>query len=228
MTYQYLSVYDGYKNNDPQYEKTKVNDYPQKLCEYIFQKFNLRTDETLLDVGCGMGEYMEGFKKLGLKVSGLDRENSPVAAKLDIKTGLDIEKDIFPFMDSSFDIVFSKSVIAHLWRPDNYIKEIYRVLRPGGKIIIMTPDWKNHLYVFYDDFTMVHPYTSTSLERLLRAYGFSNVKADIFYTRPIVWKYPWLKIISKLFQLFGPVKKNYKNQFIRWSMELMVLGSATK
>lgn len=230
MTYRYL---DTYYNKDP--NKTYYNsgilpndDYPQKLCQYMFQKFKMQKGDKLLDVGCGKGEYIEGFKNLGLEVYGLDRENSSLAMKLNALSSLDIEKEKFPFEDEHFDFIFSKSVIAHLWNPDNFISEIYRVLKRRGRIIITTPDWRSQMYIFYDDFTKVHPYTSIALEKLLKAYNFNNVKTEIFYTKPIFWKYPWLKIVAKFFQLLGPVKKIHKNQFIRWSRELMILGTGTK
>ena len=92
----------------------------------------------------------------------------------------------------------------------------------------MTPDWKSQRHIFYDDFTHVHPYTQISLKDMLKIYNFQNVETETFYQLPVLWKYPWLKIFSKCLQIFGPVKKIYKNKFIRWSRELMILGTGIK
>jgi len=59
-------------------------------------------------------------------------------------------------------------------------------------------------------------------------HGFRKSEAELFYQLPVVWKYPALKIISRGLQFLGPVKKIYKNKFIRWSRKLMILGTAIK
>jgi len=204
-------------------------DYPNQLCRYLFDRYNIKFGDKLLDVGCGRGDFTKGFKNLGLDVFGIDREksNSEMLKEIDIKI-IDIENDVFPFKDGVFDFVFSKSVIEHLLKPDNFIKEIYRVLKPGGRIIILTPDWQSQIKIFYDDYTHMHPYTVTGLGDLLQISGFKNVSSEIFYQLPILWKFSLIKIFSKFLQVFGLVKKIHKNKFIRWSRELMVLGVGIK
>lgn len=203
--------------------------YPLELCKYLFGRFEMAKRDKLLDVGCGRGDFIGGFKDLGLEVFGIDREkgNSEMLEDIEVKL-IDIENSSFPFSDETFDFVFSKSVIEHLWSPDNFIRETYRVLKPGGKIIIMTPDWQSQKKIFYDDYTHVHPYTATSSRRLLETYGFKEARSEKFYQLPVLWKYPWLKIFPKTLQLLGPVKKIHKNKFIRWSRELMILAFGEK
>ena len=204
-------------------------EYPSRLCGYLFRRFGMKQGDKLLDVGCGRGDFAKGFKDLGLEVFGIDREkgNSEMLKGIEIRLS-DIENDSFPFSDETFDIVFSKSVIEHFWKPDNFIKECRRVLKPGGRIIVMTPDWQSQRRIFYDDYTHVHPYTTTSLNGLLKIYGFREVTSEKFYQLPILWKHSWLKIFSKCLQILGPVKKIHKNKFIRWSRELMILASGKK
>lgn len=203
--------------------------YPSQLCAYLFKRFNMNQGTKLLDVGCGRGDFAKGFKDLGLDVFGIDRErsNSEILKGIEVKT-INIEKDSFPFDNGAFDIVFSKSVIEHFWNPEHFIQECYRILRPGGTIIIMTPDWQSQRCIFYDDFTHVHPYTSVSLKEMLQIYNFREVTSEIFYQLPILWEHLWLKIFSKCLQVFGPVKKIHKNKFFRWSRELMILGYGKK
>ena len=203
--------------------------YPFQLCEHLFLRFDMKKSNKLLDVGCGRGDFSKGFKELGLLVSGLDviKSQSEMLKDIEIKYA-NIENDKFPFNDETFDIIFSKSVIEHLRNPDNFIKEIHRLLKPGGRIIILTPDWQSQRLIFYDDYTHCHPYTPISLRDLLKIHGFKEVSSEIFYQLPVLWKYPWLKIFSKFLQIFGPVKKIHKNKFIRWSKELMILASGKK
>lgn len=218
----YLDVV--YEKNIKPYTK-----YPSQLCQHLFQRLDLREGQKLLDVGCGRGDFSKGFKDLGLEVFGLDCQESHSRILKDIEVRyLNIENKLFPFDNDAFDIVFSKSLIEHLKSPENFIKESYRVLKTGGKIIVMTPDWQSQRCVFYNDYTHVHPYAQKGIEDLLKIYNFKKVKSEIFYQLPVLWKYPWLKIFSKFLQLWGPVKKIHKNKFIRWSKELMILGSGIK
>lgn len=203
--------------------------YPFQFCQYLSKGLGMKKGDKVLDVGCGRGDFAKGFKDLGMEVFGIDREigDSETLKGIEVKLA-DFENTPFPFDSDKFDFVFSKSVIEHLWEPENFIKESYRVLKPGGRIIIMTPDWQSQRCIFYDDYTHRHPYTKTGLEDLLKIYSFREVKAEIFYQLPVLWKHPWLKVFSKCLQLSGPVKKIHKNKFVRWSRELMILGTGIK
>ena len=190
----------------------------------------MKKGDKLLDIGCGRGDFTKGFKDLSLEVAGIDRErgDSAMLEDVDVRISSNLESNPFPFEAASFDIVFSKSVIEHIRDPRHFMEETYRVLKPGGKVITMTPDWHSQMFIFYDDYTHVHPYTATVLEDLLTIYGFKESKAELFYQLPLLWKYTFIKIVSRGLQLLGPVKRIYKNKFIRWSRELMILGSGTK
>lgn len=207
----------------------KKMDYPRKLCHYLWSRF-MHTS-TLLDIGCGKGSYIHEFENLGMTCSGIDR-------RYDYKNTIicNIEKEPIPFKDNTFDFVFSKSLIEHIYNPENMIQEIYRVLKPGGTTIIMTPDWKSQINFFWDDYSHVHPYTRKSLGDMLRIFGFQNVSSELFYQLPFIWKYPFLKFISKIISML-PEKWKWKNnnerngedrKLIRFSQELMLLACGTK
>lgn len=204
--------------------------YPLQMCRYLFERFGMKKGDKILDIGCGRGDFARAFKDLGLQVTGIDREkgDSEMLNGVDFHLKDDLESEKLPFRDASFDIVFSKSVIEHIKDPPNFMKETYRILKPSGKVITLTPDWHSQMFIFYDDSTHFHPYTLTGLKDLLAMYGFKESKAELFYQLPIVWKYPFLKVLCRCLQLLGPVKKIYKNKFIRWSRELMILAYGEK
>ena len=211
-------------------QKRPYTNYPSQLCSHLAEKFGMKKGEKLLDIGGGRGDFTKGFKDLGLEVAGIDREkgDSDMLKEIDVRISNDLENDVFPFEDGAFDVVFSKSVIEHIRNPEHFVQETKRVLKPGGRVITMTPDWQTQMHIFYDDPTHVHPYTVTGIKDLLAMYGFREAEAQIFYQLPILWKYPFIKIVSRSLQLLGPVRKLYKNKFIRWSRELMILASAIK
>ena len=61
---------------------------------------------------------------------------------------LDIDEEKFPFDNDSFDMVYCGEIIEHLFNPDHLLDEVHRILKPGGKCIITTPNlagWPNRL-----------------------------------------------------------------------------------
>lgn len=206
-----------------------ITSYPDELIAHLCKKLSIPRDARVLDLGCGRGDFINAFHRYGLRASALDiePESAKIADGVELKK-CDVEKQAFPFADNSFDLVFSKSVIEHLDRPDSFVEESYRVLRPGGRILIMVPDWVSQMKIYFDDHTHRQPYSAQAVQDLLKMKGFEAVQAEIFYQLPILWKYPMLKVLSRLLQCLVPVTARPSIKFIRWSIELMVLGEGVK
>lgn len=200
--------------------------YPNVLTRYLTERFQLKPGSTLLDVGCGRGEYMKGFALSGLKVSGLDR--SLQAKKLCPEAqvnAINLENDSFPFPENSFDIVFNKSVIEHTYYPEKLVMKMLRVLQPNGFLITMTPDWAYHYKIFYEDFTHRMPFTLKSLSEILMVHGFKDVHVERFRQLPFLWKLPFL---NPLCSLIAAVTPRSDIKLIRFSKEFMLLSTARK
>lgn len=203
-----------------------ITAYPKQLVKYLYDKYSMKPGQKILDIGCGRGEITKEFSNLKLKIEAVDKDKSK---EHDFKIKyLDVEKDKFTYKNNTFDIVFSKSVLEHLSDPTNFMKEIYRILKPGGLVILMTPDWVSQMKIFFNDYTHKQPYTKYGLYDLLKIFNFKNIKTDLFYQLPILWKYPVLKIVSSIIRFLLPANDNIKNKFVRWSSELMILGSGNK
>lgn len=199
-------------------------EYPNQLAQYIFEKYDLRRNMYFLDNGTGRGEFFKAFEKLGLQGRQTD-----IYSKLEGVCLLDLSKDNLPFEDETFDFVFSKSVIEHIINPDHFIDEMYRVLKKGGKIIILTPDFQYNYPIFYSDPTHVHPYTVKGMNYLMEMYKFKNIQTSNLVQLPTTWNSIMLRSISKLIRtITGPAKRHYKNKFYRFSKELMVLAYGEK
>lgn len=183
----------------------------------------------LLDVGCGRGDFLKGFQDLELDVCGLDNEksHSQMLKGIEVRYA-NIENEPFPFDSQMLDVVFSKSVIEHLFDPENFMRECYRVLKSGGRVIIMTPDWISQIKIFFDDYTHRQPYSVSTVKDILNIFGFKEVSSELFYQLPILWKYAVLKILSRILRLFVPVTTKSRIRFVRWSVELMILGTGIK
>jgi SAM-dependent methyltransferase len=102
-------------------------------------------DARLLDIGCWTGESTVGYgAALGAAtLSGVEIFDAPARQAegrgIDVAR-LDLEHDAFPWATSSFDVVVSNQVFEHLkniWLP---LSEAYRVLKPGGHLVISVPN----------------------------------------------------------------------------------------
>lgn len=209
-------------------ENRPFTTYPGKLCKYLFNRFNLKPNDLLLDLGCGRLEFSLGFKSLGIEVFGADGCESAVdfskGTGIEVKKA-DLEKEKVPYPDGFFDIIFCKSFIEHFYYPERIVEEARRLLKPGGKFIVMTPDWEANYKIFYEDYTHRTPFTKTSLNDIYAIHGFSDIKVEKFRQLPLLWKYPGLAIFSKIIALVCP---RSKIKAVRFSKEIMLLGYAVK
>jgi SAM-dependent methyltransferase len=202
-------------------------EYPEKLIGYLFNAFQMKKGMTLLEPGCGRGEHLRLFKELGLDVQGVDLspEAPLLASDLNISV-CNLESASLPFPDDHFDVIYSKSFLEHVRDPSEFLQEAYRVLKPGGLILSMVPDWESQYKKFYDDYTHVSPFTMISLKNIQLVIGFENVKVYKFRQLPLVWKYPILNYLCALMSPFIPVRTTMP--VLRWSRELMLLGAGRK
>lgn len=203
--------------------------YPDRLARYLFNRYNIEPDQKLLDIGCGRGEFLRGFMRCGTKGYGVDRSRAAAALCPDaeLRTS-DLENEALPFEDDFFDVVFSKSVIEHFYYPEKLMQEIYRVLKPGGLVITMCPDWKFNFRIYFEDYTHRTPFMLSSLRDIQLIHGFENVKCEHFRQLPALWKHPWLLPVAELTRLAAPRFLEPHSKFVRFSKEIMLLASANK
>ena len=202
-------------------------EYPKQLCHYLFQSFGLQSGMKMLEPGCGRCEFLSNFKELGLEVYGVDisPEAAEFAEGFTVKL-CDVENEPLPFGDDTFDVLYSKSFIEHLHNPGKYLEEAYRVLKPGGMLLTLVPDWESNYKIYFDDFTHRIPFTQPSLVDAYKIYGFTDIKSYRFRQLPIVWRFPVLHYLCACISPFVPVRT--KNKFLRWSRELMLVGYGKK
>lgn len=112
----------------------------ENFLEGIIQKFrSSQSAIRILDVGCGTGGNLEMLKKFG-EAEGVDLSDDALefcrSKNLTVHKGL-AEK--LPFADESFDVVTALDVVEHLDDDEAGLKEMFRVLKRGGKTLIFVP-----------------------------------------------------------------------------------------
>lgn len=198
-------------------------------------RFSIEKGMNVLEIGSGRGEFLNEFRDEGLICDGIDIDSQATTyiENINIST-LDVSKDKFPFPDSHFDLVFHKSVIEHMYSPENMMNETMRILRPGGKVIILTPEWNSQMHVFYEDITHCRPYNLTTMKELFEMFGFKTQTVEIFRQLPSVWQSKLPLFIARLLTLlYSTTTGRWLNRitgikFFRFAVELMVLGVGEK
>ena len=97
----------------------------------------------ILDVGCGTGLNSSHFAKAGHRVYGVDI--SPVAIERYCEHGfdgsvVDLDRGPLPVPSAAFDLVYASEVIEHCKDTSGFLRELHRALKPGGKLLLSTPN----------------------------------------------------------------------------------------
>ena len=210
-------------------DRRPITTYPAKLAQKLIDHHNLPVAAKLLEIGAGRPDVLNGFRLAGLEVFGCDISRvSEIACKrekIPFKY-VNLDKEKLPYKDKTFDVVYSKSVIEHMLNPLMFVTESFRVLKPGGVLLVLTPDWEANYKTFFDDFTHVRPMSRRSMNLLLSMLDPSELNVYRFRQLPITWGHPVVNKFCALIAPFVPVTAT--KPFFRWSRELMLVGFARK
>jgi 2-polyprenyl-3-methyl-5-hydroxy-6-metoxy-1,4-benzoquinol methylase len=118
----------------------------------------------ILDVGCGEGAISEPIMNRGNYVAALELPGvATLAKKYNVSTVMAGDAEQLAFASGSFDLVIASEVVEHLWQPQSFLDEAYRVLKPEGYLIVETPEGEAGLH--YDSHK--HFFTVERLTQML-------------------------------------------------------------
>lgn len=124
--------------------------YIMHTASYAFAK-QFCAGKVVLDLGCGSGYGAARIAEHAEKVHGVDVDGAAVAfaqqrySRDNVSFSRIEGGRVLPFADASFDVVLSFQVIEHVWDDGGYLREAQRVLKPGGVVVVVTPDRKHRL-----------------------------------------------------------------------------------
>lgn len=189
------------------------------LCEEYFdivERYARKASGMFCDVGCGPGGVLKIARERGWKAVGV--EISSWAANEGRKDNLDIIEGSLidaKFPDEYFDAVSMFDVLEHLATPKEYMKEIRRVLKSDGVLVIETPNVDGFFarYVYKQNADLIKPrahiclYGRRSANWLFSSLGFSTVKIMTFpYSRRISRGYLKSIVASRIIKGRTPVQ----------------------
>lgn len=160
----------------------------------------------VLDVGCG-NKRLQTYLPAAAEYTGLDY--NPAA---DMQ--MDISQDHYPFDDNSFDYVICNAVLEHVKNDDFVLKEIYRVLKPGGTLYVSIP----FMQPYHADPDDYRRYTAYGLEAKLEQHSFINIQPMEAYGTLLTVEYLIFTEVGQYLQN----KKRFLNP-LRWLYLILLL-----
>lgn len=187
------------------------------LCEHFFSNY-VNPSDTVLDVGAGYCEFINHIRA-GRKIA--------VDANPELKAfagpGVEAHErraEQLDFLESgTVDVAFSSNFFEHL--PDKatltkVVSEVLRVLKPGGRLIVMGPNVKLLPGSYWDYFDHHLPLTEKSVEELLRMVGF-DIEKSLSHFMPYTVKSrlpTWGWLVRAYLMVGAPAFKALGRQFL--------------
>ncbi len=190
----------------------------------------------LLDIGAGTGDFLATAKANGWQITGL--EPSEKARNSAISKGVSFENDINNIENQSFDVVTMWHVLEHVPNIEQQIKDLKRLLKPNGTIIIAVPNFKSFDANYYKEFWAAYDvprhlwhFSKISIEKLFARENLKLVKIlpmvfDSFYVSLLSEKYQNGKMnFFKAFYI--GLKSNVKaKQSLEYSSHIYVIKNS--
>ncbi|MBN1316457.1 MAG: methyltransferase domain-containing protein [Anaerolineales bacterium] len=158
-----------------------------KSFQQVLEKAGLMSDDTLLDVCCGGGTLLSIALETVHRAAGLDysadmvalatenNSDAVAAGRLDVRLG---DACALPWDDETFNVVTNVNAFTFIMEPEKALQEAYRVLKPGGRFVVVTPARRKFAALFYALwYSALTLYDADELGSLMNNAGFTAVES---------------------------------------------------
>jgi SAM-dependent methyltransferase len=188
----YLALRYGYRAN----EKTTAAEWlgllayltpcRRGLLDFSVMYLPYRPSGRLLEIGCGSGRMLKEIEDLGWQVEGIDFDAAAVCNSRN--KGLVVHQGRLEdrhYTNDSFDAIAMSHLIEHVPDPVGLIEECHRILKPGGTLVVVTPNCQSLGHRIYkrnwrglEPPRHLHIFSLQSLAALARTAGFRAIRAN--------------------------------------------------
>ncbi|MGL5865508.1 MAG: class I SAM-dependent methyltransferase [Dermatophilaceae bacterium] len=171
-------LHDGHLASPGGYFETRLAYHASRgaiwrhLCRYFARWVG--PDDDVLELGAGWCDFANNIVAGRVTAMDIDPTVEHAAASHVVPVIGDCT-DLARFVDNSFDVIFASNLLEHLERADatRLLAGARRVLRPGGRLVLMQPNFRLSPGRYFDDYTHVAIYTDQSLSDYLSAEGWT-------------------------------------------------------
>jgi ubiquinone/menaquinone biosynthesis C-methylase UbiE len=178
-----------FNRKSKEFYKTPEGRVSKKTYSALIKKLNDKPFESLLDVGCGTGKVLSLIKdKFNAKVSGIDLSEGMIRKSkellgegADLKVG---DSENLLWNDDTFDVIVCNESFHHYPNPIAVLKEMKRVLKANGRVIIADP-WLPNPIRFLTNILLpllnsgdVKIYSVDEMKKMLESCGFTSVNIE--------------------------------------------------
>ena len=187
----------------------------------------------ILDIGAGVGDFLQVAKNDGWQTIGI--EPSDKAKTIAKSKGVFFVEDLSQLENNSFDIITMWHVLEHVPDLENQIKELKRLLKPNGTVIIAVPNFKSHDALHYGKYWAAYDvpihlwhFSKTAIKKLFAKEDLHLVKVlpmkfDSFYVSLLSEKYKTGKM-NFIKAFFIGLKSNWKgSQNLEYSSHIYLI-----
>lgn len=141
------------------------------LWDDVFSRY-ISTDSTVVELGAGWCDFInavDAARRIAVDMwSGVTEAAGP-----GVEAHVGPAQELGFLQDDSVDVVFASNLLEHLERPDveALVRESQRVLRPGGRFMLVQPNYRLCAKRYFDDYTHVSVWSDVGMSQFLEAMG---------------------------------------------------------
>lgn len=170
----------------PVYDELRKGCYGDALRDIVISRFTPLTGSEVADIGTGTGYLAKSLAKYAKKVWAIDSSTAmlEVAGNDLMRAGLNNielragDAHDLPLQDASQDFVYANLLLHHLLEPALAIKEMFRVLKPGGHLIITDVDQHHFLWVKKEKFDIWLGFEREEINEWFEETGFIDIEVS--------------------------------------------------
>jgi len=175
-----------------EWDQMRQGFFSEEVRERAYEMAQVEKGRLAADIGAGTGFITEGLVDRGVRVIAVDQSEEMLAEmKRKFSGSHDIDYRIgdaesLPLLDGEVDYVFANMFLHHVEEPEGVIKEMVRIMKPGGKLIITDLDEHEHEFLRTEQNDRWMGFDRDDVKKWLLSAGLKNVLVDCVGTENVL------------------------------------------